>query len=695
MEESQEPEPEPGVGNEALRALYAQATPSTAPSTPSVVVPSATPSTSQPRPDSDRSDKPPRKARKQAQGDSPHPQKNGASASLPVPAPRPALRYSDLGGLDKVLADVRDLVERPLMHPELYAHLGVSPPRGVLLHGPPGCGKTLLAHAIAGELGVAFWELNAPEVVTGVSGESEARLRAVFEAAAASAPSLIFLDELDAIMGKRTSDSRALERRLVAQLLSCLDELTPERTGGRCVLVLGATARPDGLDPALRRAGRFDRELSLGVPDEQGRLKILQAQTRRLRLAGDLKLEEVARSTPGYVGADLQALCQEAASLSLSRFFAQGRPARSDAMELEGPPTARLEAEAALRVRHGVQDELSARATPFSPAELQDLAVTQADFMGALPLVQPSSQREGFAVVPNVSWADVGALEGVRAELEMALLAPILHRPKYEALGLTRTASGLLLYGPPGCGKTLLAKAIASEAALNFLSVKGPELLNKYVGESEKAVRAVFARARQSAPCLIFFDEVDALVPRRDAQGDSSVTQRLVNQMLTELDGLDARHEVQPPPSFLLTLQVFVVAASNRPDMIDAAVLRPGRIDKMVYLPLPQPQERVSILKAATRRTPLAPEVALDKVGLDQRCTGYSGADCALLVREAQEACLRQAITQGAPLVLQPAHFEEALTRVLPSVTQRDEQRYEALHALFLRQRQRAPEKRE
>jgi ribosome biogenesis ATPase len=583
---------------------------------------------------------------------------------------RPSARLRDLGGVEGALRDVRELIEYPLTHPEIYAHLGVEPPKGVLLHGPPGCGKTLLALAVAGELGVYFRRISAPELVSGMTGGSEEKLRALFDDAVARAPALIFLDEIDAIAPKRETSQRGMERRMVAQLLTCMDALTLERTAGRAVLVIGATNRPDALDPALRRAGRFDREIALGIPDEAARVRILTVLSRRMRVAGEVDFGALARMTPGYVGADLEALTKEAAVLAVNRVFLT-LFARSDAPEKAGHDALWEEFErvsAALRT-----------SGPLSAEQLAPLAVSFADFCAAVKKVQPSATREGFATIPDVSWDDVGALGGVREELEMAIVEPIRHPERYAALGL-RAPAGVLLFGPPGCGKTLVAKAVANESRANFISIKGPELLDKYVGESERAVRQVFQRARASAPCVVFFDELDALAPRRGADGGSAgVSERVVNQLLTELDGLDARRDV------------FVVAATNRPDIIDPAMLRPGRLDKLLYVPLPTAEGRAAILRTLLRRTPAAADVDVDLLAKDVRSERYSGADLAGLVREAALCTLREdraggAWEVGAPAPTEPLrvahrHFEAAWPKVRASVGQQDQRQYDSMTA--------------
>lgn len=592
----------------------------------------------------------------------------------------PSARYSDVGGIDACLQDVRELIEHPIRHPEIYRHLGVRPPTGVLLHGPPGTGKTLLAYAIAGELGVPFLSISAPEIVSGFSGQSEKRIRTLFQEAQSKAPCVVFIDEIDAITPKRESAQREMERRIVAQLLTCMDNLGRDDEYGEPpapVIVIGATNRPDSLDPALRRAGRFDREIGLGVPDAAARARILRVLTRKLRLQGDFDMESLARGTPGFVGADLVALTKEAAMVAVNRIFhsvvmLENSEAKAEVVaESEDPLHVRAATQASdLLKREQVAAHLRHAAT-LTEAQLAPLFITMEDFESALPKVQPSAKREGFATVPDVSWADIGALESVRADLQMAIVNAIRHPEAYAVLGLAHPA-GVLMYGPPGCGKTLLARAVANECGASFISIKGPELLNKYVGESERAVRQVFERARASAPCVVFFDEMDALAPKR--AGESQASERVVNQLLTELDGLDARKNV------------FVVAATNRPDIIDAAMMRPGRLEKLLYVPLPSPSDRAQILRTLTKERPrLAASVDLETIANDKRCTGFSGADLSALVREASMAALSQAFTAGGGAVPQHSltvdvtHFETAFTRVSPSVSESDAKRYESM----------------
>ncbi|XP_030413287.1 nuclear valosin-containing protein-like isoform X2 [Gopherus evgoodei] len=564
----------------------------------------------------------------------------------------PLVKFDDVGGSDETLKEVCKMLIH-VRHPEVYNHLGVVPPRGFLLHGPPGCGKTLLAQAIAGS----------------------------------NAPCILFIDEIDAITPKREVASKDMERRIVAQLLTCMDDLNNLAATAQ-VLVIGATNRPDSLDPALRRAGRFDREICLGIPDEAARERILQTLCRKLRLPESFDFHYLAHMTPGYVGADLMALCREAAMCTVNRVLikleeqkwkgVQAGEATTE-QNLETGTDVLLEKDTKhpeLPAKDELQRllELLKEQDPLLEEQLQKLCIEMNDFIVALSSVQPSAKREGFVTVPDVTWADVGALEDVREELTMAILAPVRNPEQFKALGLTAPA-GVLLAGPPGCGKTLLAKAVANESGLNFISVKGPELLNMYVGESERAVRQVFQRARNSAPCVIFFDEVDALCPRRsDREAGASV--RVVNQLLTEMDGLENRQ------------QVFIMAATNRPDIIDPAILRPGRLDKTLYVGLPPPVDRLAILKTITKdgtRPPLDVDVNLEEIAYDQRCDCYTGADLSALVREASVCALRQemALQNGkskkGEIKISRKYFEEAFKKVKSSISRKDQAMYEEL----------------
>ncbi|KAJ7677330.1 P-loop containing nucleoside triphosphate hydrolase protein [Mycena rosella] len=617
----------------------------------------------------------------------------------------PTARLADLGGIEGCIEKMLELVAMPLCHPEIYLHTGVQPPRGVLLHGPPGSGKTLLANAIAGELGVPFISISAPSIVSGMSGESEKTLRDTFEEAKRVAPCLLFIDEIDAITPKRESAQREMERRIVAQFLTCMDEMSWDKTDNKPVIVMGATNRPDSLDAALRRAGRFDHEISMGVPDEAARAKILKVLSAKLRLDGEFDFTALAKATPGYVGADLAALTGAAGIIAVKRIFKQLSdgtlvlPSGSDQEQVQdvlmadpplftGPSPLPVLAPAfsfsfpIAPTASSIAHFLNAHPSPLTPEQLAPLLITPADFLHALKQVQPSSQREGFATVPDVTWADIGALHGTRDALQMAIVLPLRRPLLFHSVGIAAPC-GVLLWGPPGCGKTLLAKAVANESQANFISVKGPELLNKYVGESERAVRQVFARARASSPCIIFFDELDALVPRRDDSLSES-SARVVNTLLTELDGLDARKSV------------YVVAATNRPDMIDPAMVRPGRLDKLLYVDLPAARERGEIMRTLMRGVPIGGgEDAVEQL-VQERCEGYSGADLASLLREAGVSALRRALgrpdemeegtgvgADGQEVTVTLPDFVDALEKVGPSVSVAQRRKYEALRAKF------------
>ena len=513
-------------------------------------------------------------------------------------SPPTHISLADLGGVDQVIQELEDLIVLPLLKPEIYTASRIQPPRGILLHGPPGCGKTMIANAFAAEIGVPFIAISAPSIVSGMSGESEKALREHFEEAKKMAPCLIFIDEIDAITPKRESAQREMEKRIVAQLLTCMDDLALEKTGGKAVIVMAATNRPDALDPALRRGGRFDKEINMSVPNEAVREQILRTLTRNMSLSGDFDFKQFAKLTPGFVGADLNDLVSTAGAAAIKRFLTtlKSQTSSSDSMELDTDPNTPISAKV-IELRRLIKrakeppsssHDLASSDSQPQPADQTTVSLTPLDFATALPKIQPSSKREGFATIPDTTFADIGALRPVREELLTAIVDPIRSPEKYARVGIT-APTGVLLWGPPGCGKTLLAKAVANESRANFISVKGPELLNKYVGESERAVRQVFVRARSSVPCVIFFDELDALVPRRrdDAMSESSA--RVVNTLLTELDGLSSR------------AGIYVIAATNRPDIIDTAMLRPGRLETLLFVDLPGEEERVEILKTLVK----------------------------------------------------------------------------------------------
>ncbi len=524
----------------------------------------------------------------------------------------PKVTYEDIGGIKNVIERVRELVELPLKHPELFRKLGIDPPKGILLYGPPGCGKTLLAKAVATESDAYFIPVNGPEIMSKFYGESEQRLREIFEEAKKHTPAIIFIDEIDAIAPKRDEVIGEVERRVVAQLLTLMDGLE----GRGDVMVIGATNRPHGVDPALRRPGRFDREIEIPLPDKQGRLEILQIHTRNAPLAKDVDLRKLAEITHGFTGADLAALVKEAAMNALRRVL----------------PKIDLEEE-------------------IPPEIIESLNITMDDFMKAFKEVSPSGLREVLVEVPEVRWEDIGGLEDVKQQLREAIEWPIKMPESYYRLGID-PPKGILLYGPPGCGKTLLAKAVATESGANFIAVKGPEILSKWVGESEKAVREIFRKARTYAPAVIFFDEIDALAPTRGYSGDSFVSERVVSQLLTEMDSVERLRNV------------VIVAATNRPDLVDPALLRPGRLEKTIHVKPPDRGARLSILKVHTRKVPLASDVDLED--LATRTEGYSGADLAALVREAAMNALREDVNARE---VKMKHFLQALKGVQPSLS--------------------------
>jgi len=537
------------------------------------------------------------------------------------------ITYEDIGGLHEELQRIREMIELPLKHPELFRHLGIEPPKGVILYGPPGTGKTLIAKAIANETGAHFISINGPEIMSKFYGESEARLREVFQEAEQNAPSIVFIDELDAIAPKRGEVTGEVERRVVSQLLTLMDGL---KSRGQ-VVVIGATNRIEAIDPALRRPGRFDREIRIGVPDRNGRREILLIHTRRMPLAEDVDLDELADITHGFVGADIAALVREAAMNALRRYL----------------PEIDLEKE-------------------VIPAEvLEKIKVSREDFANALKTIQPSALREVVLEVPNVKWTDIGGLEAVKQELMEAVEWPLKYPEVFKRLGI-RPPRGILLYGPPGTGKTLLAKAVATESQANFISVKGPEVLSKWVGESEKAVREIFRKARETAPCIIFFDELDSIAPRRGFHTDAGVTDRIVNQLLTEMDGIQSLKGV------------VVLGATNRPDILDPALLRPGRFDRVLYVPPPDKAARLAIFKIHTREMPLDEDVDLDI--LASVTEGYTGADIEAVVREAAMLAARENINAQK---VSMRHFEKALLKIKPSVGAEEKAEYDRILSNF------------
>ena len=519
----------------------------------------------------------------------------------------PEVTYEDIGGLQEETRKIREMIEIPMKHPEVFEKLGITPPNGVLLYGPPGCGKTLLAKALANEINAHFLVINGPEIMSKYYGQSEENLRNVFDEAEKNAPAIIFIDEVDAIAPKRENVTGEVERRVVSQLLTLMDGL---KSRGR-VVVIAATNIPNAIDPALRRPGRFDREIEIGVPDAEGRKEILLIHTRGMSMTKDVDLDKLAAITHGYVGADIAALTKEAAMKTLRRVI----------------PKIHGETE-------GISQEI-----------LDQLLVTMDDFMQAYQEVEPSGMREAFVEVSNVKWEDIGGLEPVKQELQEAVELPLKNPQVFKKLGI-EAPRGILLYGPPGCGKTLLAKAVASESEANFIAVRGPELLSKWVGESEEGVRRIFRRARQVAPCIVFFDEIDAIAGTRGEEVGTKVTERVVNQILTEIDGIEKLERVT------------VVAATNRPDLLDAALLRPGRFDSLIEIPMPDREARLSIFKVHTRNMPLK-GVNLEDVAA--KTEGFTGADIAALCREAGMFAIREDVNAET---VEAQHFEKALEKL-------------------------------
>lgn len=559
-----------------------------------------------------------------------------------------AVGYDDIGGCRKQLAQIKEMVELPLRHPSLFKAIGVKPPRGILLYGPPGTGKTLIARAVANETGAFFFLINGPEIMSKLAGESESNLRRAFEEAEKNAPSIIFIDELDAIAPKREKTHGEVERRIVSQLLTLMDGLKQRAH----VIVMAATNRPNSIDPALRRFGRFDREVDIGIPDSTGRLEVLRIHTKNMKLSEDVELEKIAAESHGFVGADLAALCSEAALQQIRE--------KMDLIDLE-------------------EETIDADV-------LNSLAVNMANFRWALQKSSPSALRETVVEVPNTTWKDIGGLQNVKKELQEMIQYPVEYPDKFLKFGMS-PSRGVLFYGPPGCGKTLLAKAIANECQANFISIKGPELLTMWFGESESNVRELFDKARAAAPCVLFFDELDSIAKSRgggisDAGGAAD---RVINQILTEMDGMGNKKNV------------FIIGATNRPDIIDSAILRPGRLDQLIYIPLPDEKSRESILKANLRKSPLAPDVDLPY--LAKVTHGFSGADLTEICQRACKTAIRESIEQEIKREKERAkqgvdaamdveesdpvpeirrdHFEEAMKYARKSVSEADIRKYE------------------
>jgi transitional endoplasmic reticulum ATPase len=552
----------------------------------------------------------------------------------------PRVSYEDIGGLGDEVKKVREMIELPLRHPELFERLGVEAPKGVLLHGPPGTGKTLLAKALASETNANFITLSGPEIMSKFYGESEEKLRDIFQQAEENAPSIILIDEIDSIAPKREEVTGEVERRIVAQLLAVMDGL---KARGK-VVVIGATNRPNAIDPALRRPGRFDREIEIGVPDRKARFEIMQIHTRGMPIADDVKLDRIADLTHGFVGADLAALTREAAMNAIRRLLPE--------LDLE---------------MQSIPQEI-----------LNRLTVTGDDFKNAMREMTPSALREVFIECPDIHWNDIGGLPEAKQELKEAVEWPMKY-PMLFKQGGARPPKGILLYGPPGTGKTMLAKAVATESEANFISVKGPEFMSKWVGESEKAVRETFRKAKQAAPCIIFFDEIDSIAPTRGVGLDSHVNDRVISQMLSEIDGLEELHNIT------------VIAATNRPDIIDPALLRPGRIDRLIYVMPPDRDSRLEIFKVHTTKTPLDGDVDLETLADDTN--DFTGADIASVCNEATILSIREYVTSGKPtgdesikqLKVGYHNFRDAMTRVKP-YSKKELEKYKKISENFIYQ---------
>jgi transitional endoplasmic reticulum ATPase len=544
----------------------------------------------------------------------------------------PLVTYEDIGGLHGEIQRIREMVELPLRHPELFQRLGIEPPKGIFLYGPPGCGKTLVAKAVASESDANFYVISGPEIMSKFYGESEARLREIFQKAQETAPSIIFIDEMDSIAPKREEVTGEVERRVVAQLLSLMDGMSARGN----IIVIGATNRPSAIDPALRRPGRFDREIEIGVPDKTSRHEILQVHTRAMPLTSDVDLHRLSDICHGYTGADISALCRESAMKALRRYL----------------PSINLEEER------------------IPSAMLEKMQVNFDDFKNAYREITPTAMREIYIEVPSVNWTDVGGLTDVKQELQEAVEWPIKKPEAFTRVGI-RPPKGILLFGPPGCGKTMLARAIATESEANFISIKGPELFSKWVGESEKGIREVFKKGRSAAPSIVFFDELDSVAPRRGTDaGDSGASERVISQLLTEMDGIES------------LVNVVVIGASNRPDIIDPAILRPGRFDRLIYVPAPDHATRLQIIKIHTRNMPLAPDVDLDQI--TSQTGGYSGADVEAVCREAGLISLRRDIDTKSVTI---EDFRDAMERVKPSVTPDMENWYKGFRKRFKKER--------
>ena len=555
-----------------------------------------------------------------------------------------SIKLSSSGGMTDIVKRLTEIISNPLNYYQAYKEINTLPIKGILLCGPPGCGKTTLAYSIGGEFQIPFYKITGPDIISSLSGESEQIIRNLFNSVIENAPSILFIDEIETIIGRREQANKEMERRIVAQIMTCIDDINDKQLSelNAPVFVIGATSKPEFIDSSMRRSGRFDVEIHIGFPTIEMREEMIISITKNNKISKNINFKEIAKKTPGYLAADLQSLARSAGHNAINRLI---------------------------------------KANKNTDLDLENLYIEQEDFNYALTQIQPTSKREGFTTIPNITWDDIGGLKELREELYYDIVLPIIEPSKLKIVGISK-AVGVLLYGPPGCGKTLLAKAVANEAKANFISIKGPELLNKYVGESERAIRSLFIRAKNSSPCIIFFDELDALVPKRSQENNNS-SERVVNQLLTEMDGLEDRK------------QIFIIAATNRPDIIDPAMLRPGRLDKLLYVPLPDFNDRCSILETITKHLKLDKDIELNKINMDKRMEGFSGADIAALVREAQLHALKrltekekEKIKKGendmddkeeVEFKINMSDFEYSLNNILPSVSLNDKKKYENL----------------
>ena len=555
-----------------------------------------------------------------------------------------SIKLSSLGGMTDIVKRLTEIISNPLNYYQAYKEINTLPIKGILLCGPPGCGKTTLAYSIGGEFQIPFYKITGPDIISSLSGESEQIIRNLFNSVIENAPSILFIDEIETIIGRREQANKEMERRIVAQIMTCIDDINDKQLSelNAPVFVIGATSKPEFIDSSMRRSGRFDVEIHIGFPTIEMREEMIISITKNNKISKNINFKEISKKTPGYLAADLQSLARSAGHNAINRLI---------------------------------------KANKNTDLDLENLYIEQEDFNYALTQIQPTSKREGFTTIPNITWDDIGGLKELREELYYDIVLPIIEPSKLKIVGISK-AVGVLLYGPPGCGKTLLAKAVANEAKANFISIKGPELLNKYVGESERAIRSLFIRAKNSSPCIIFFDELDALVPKRSQENNNS-SERVVNQLLTEMDGLEDRK------------QIFIIAATNRPDIIDPAMLRPGRLDKLLYVPLPDFNDRCSILETITKHLKLDKDIELNKINMDKRMEGFSGADIAALVREAQLHALKrltekekEKIKKGendmddkeeVEFKINMSDFEYSLNNILPSVSLNDKKKYENL----------------